>query len=566
MDPRRYSIVTGAKAQGATYTPDRLADFVANQILESAILPMSEPIRILDPAVGQGSLLLSLVDQLKTSGRASLEVFGFETNPVALAAAETALKQRFPDVSTRFKTGDFLDFVLDHHTDETRPSTLASLWNRKFHLIIANPPYIRTQVLGAERARRIGRQFGLSGRVDLCYAFLIAIGRVLEADGTAGVIVSNRFLSTRSGETVRQALLDQFQVAHVWDFGDTKLFNAAVLPAVLLLEGKGRSIRRSPRFSSIYATTEPSRSMAADAIEAFHLEGVVETTEGGRYLVQHGRLSRSEGPKAVWRIATRANIAWQETVKSHQWGTFRDLGKIRVGVKTCADRVFIRNDWEELPTTERPELLKPLTNHHIARRFRALHPPKPYQIVYPHSAIDGLRQATDLHHYPRTRAYLEDHRSILERRQYVLDAGRAWYEIWVPQDPTAWDRPKLVFRDISAEPIFWIDRSGSVVNGDCYWLTCDAPGSEPLLWLACAIANSKLIETYYDTMFPNKLYSGRRRFMTQYVEQFPLPDPESKISQKIGSLAEALHDSIEAPTAPALAEELECLVRQAFGL
>lgn len=42
--------------------------------------------------------------------------------------------------------------------------------------------------------------------------------------------------------------------------------------------------------------------------------------------------------------------------------------------------------------------------------------------------------------------------------------------IWVPQDPRAWARPKLVFRDIAAEPAFWLELDPAVVNGDCYWL------------------------------------------------------------------------------------------------
>ena len=74
---------------------------------------------------------------------------------------------------------------------------------------------------------------------------------------------------------------------------------------------------------------------------------------------------------------------------------FRDIGKIRVGVKTCADKVFIRNDWEKTPDADRPELLKPLTTHHIARRFRALASSKRYQIVYPHVVRDGVRRAAD---------------------------------------------------------------------------------------------------------------------------------------------------------------------------
>jgi hypothetical protein len=78
-----------------------------------------------------------------------------------------------------------------------------------------------------------------------------------------------------------------------------------------------------------------------------------------------------------------------------------------------------------------------------------------------------------------------------------------------------------------------LDRSGYIVNGDCYWITLKSGQDEKLLWLILAISNSKFIEKYYDLKFDNKLYSGRRRFMTQYVKKFPLPDPQLAVTQRI---------------------------------
>ena len=49
--------------------------------------------------------------------------------------------------------------------------------------------------------------------------------------------------------------------------------------------------------------------------------------------------------------------------------------------------------------------------------------------------------------------------------------------------------------------------------------------------MALAIANSTFIEKYYDLKFNTKLYSGKRRFMTQYVEQFPIPIYTSELAQ-----------------------------------
>ena len=72
-----------------------------------------------------------------------------------------------------------------------------------------------------------------------------------------------------------------------------------------------------------------------------------------------------------------------------------------------------------------------------------------------------------------------------------------------------------------------------MVNGDCYWLAPEETGASELLWLAMAVGNSSFIEVFFDHRFHNKLYAGRRRFMTQYVEQFPLPDPSTRSAGEI---------------------------------
>jgi adenine-specific DNA-methyltransferase len=171
----------------------------------------------------------------------------------------------------------------------------------------------------------------------------------------------------------------------------------------------------------------------------------------------------------------------------------------------------------------------------------------------------------DLDEFPRAARYLNRHRSILEKREYVSKAGREWFEVWVPHDPDAWAQPKVVFRDIAEEPTFWMDLSGAVVNGDCYWLACRRLEQTDLLWLILAVGNSSFLETFYDYRFSNKLYAGRRRFMTQYVEKFPLPNPETELSGQIIRLAKRIYDLIPSPNAKNLEEELDQLIWQAFG-
>ena len=105
---------------------------------------------------------------------------------------------------------------------------------------------------------------------------------------------------------------------------------------------------------------------------------------------------------------------------------------------------------------------------------------------------------------------------------------------------------------------------GSVVNGDCYWLVSQNPSDMDLLWLAAGVANSTFIERFYDLRFHNKLYAGRRRFITQYVENFPLPDPHSSLGRAIISKAKRTYECTPSPIAELLQKELNATVWKAF--
>lgn len=563
---RRFSEVTEKKSGGSTYTPKLLADFVASHIVKlTSFDPPPKTLRILDPAAGDGALLMSLLEHLPPLPATRVEVYGFETDGEALSEATSRVRHSFNDAIVRLKLGSFLEYVLEGFGINRQGNLLDKPANEGYDLIIANPPYVRTHILGSDQRRALALGFGLSGWVDLYHAFLIGIAQVLKPTGIAGVIVSNRFMSTKSGAKVRKTLRENFNIRHVWDLGDTKLFDAAVLPAVLLLEGSNGHKVGKNGFTSIYETKNAAKRIVPTAIDALSHAEVVGLPDGRRFQIEHGTLDLSGPPETVWRVATVAGDAWLAKVEAHSWGTFRDIGKIRVGVKTCADSVFIQARWKDIPEADRPELLKPLTTHRIARRFRALEKNGDY-ILYPYECAPGTGRVADLSHYPRTRAYLETHRAALRRRKYLIKAGWEWFEIWIHQDPTGWVSPKLVFRDITERPTFWIDLDGTVVNGDCYWLAATETLKQDLLWLAAAVGNSSFIREYYDRRFQNRLYSGRRRFMTQYVEHFPLPDPKSGLGAKLIATAKTIYKCAGTVKARGLEAELDALVWQSFGL
>jgi len=567
----RYSEVEQQKSTGATYTPVNFAAFVADHIVQLADLSMSGKIRVLDPACGDGALLDALIKRLQPSDRNRIEAVGYDTDPKAIRIASRRLRLGFPDLDVHLEQKDFLEHVLNLQGGGDLFS--AGEVQEPFHLVIANPPYVRTQIMGAQQAQQLAQCFGLTGRVDLYYPFLLGISQVLAENGVAGVITSNRFMTTKSGQAVRRAMLSRFRISHVWDLGDTKLFDAAVLPSVLL--ARGTPDTRHPHtdgiaYSSIYETDDAAMAKATNALSALMADNdtVVAIPDGRRFRVRHGTLDNGGDPEGIWRVATQATDHWLATVEANTWGTFRRIGKIRVGVKSTADKVFVRNDWSDLPGG-RPELLRPLITRKCARRFKADVPAKAkhiMEILYPHEVTENGRAAVDLSLYPIAASYLKEHRDVLETRTYLIEAGRKWYELWVPQDPAAWSSPKLVFPDIADKPIFWIDTDGGIVNGECYWLQCENKDEQNLLWLALAVANSTFIEAFFDHRFNNKLYAGRRRFITQYVELFPLPNPACDEAVAIIALAKEIYAKMPSTEADQLAAELDARIWRVFGL
>jgi len=561
--PIGHGSIEERKAMGAHYTPKTLSDFVAKQILNHlGPRKKTEKVRVLDPAVGDGQLLLSILEQLTTAGFSNIVCTGFDTDPNAINFSSSRITNSYPKVSLDLRCEDFLDFALSHNFGQ-----LFAKDQCFFDLAISNPPYIRTQVMGAQRARQISQQFNLSGRSDIYYAFICGIAMLIKPGGIAGIIVSNRFMTTKSGTSARRSIIDNFQVLHVWDLGDTRLFEAAVLPSVLILRGKN-TINNTieANFTSIYSTEDGDSSIkCTNAIEALNKEGLIILPNGCHYIVQQGKLSHGDRSDGVWRIATEESEKWLSKVAANTYCKFGDVGKVKVGIKTTADPVFIRSNWEELPKDKIPELLIPLTTHHIARRFKAKESDDPKKVLYTHTILNGKRVAVDLRKFPRAYNYLSTYRDKLSGRKYVLEAGRKWFEIWVPQNPEVWSLPKVVFRDISEEPTFWMDLSGSVVNGDCYWIVNNSSKRMEMLWLILAVGNSSFIRVFYDHKFRNRLYSSRRRFMTQYVDQFPLPSPDTHIGKQIIQLSKQIYKLTPSKQAKSLESKLDNLVWKAFG-
>lgn len=544
----RYKNESKEKKHGVVYTPVEMADYLSSELLLNHGCSFDDEITILDPAVGQGELLISMGNSLKKLyPNKKLILTGYETDYTTVTRTKSELQRLFPEDTINIIHNDFL----------------AAEPKIQFDFIIANPPYIRTQILGSEKAQELAKRYSLSGRVDIYYAFLLYTKLFLKPNGVAGYITSNKFFTIKSGASVREFMLSNYQLKHIVDFGDTKLFAAAVLPCIIIFSQGETLNTQKVKFTSIYESNDNCYDdMITSVFDRIGCSGVFGLPDGKRFRIQQGFLSETE-KQGLWTISSEESAKWLETVDEQTVHRLCEIGKIRVGIKTTADNVFIGDNWSG--DLSNIELLRPLITHRNAGKIVSRNPHL-WQVLYTHTSVDGKKKAYDIERYPYTRKYLYQHYEQLSSRSYVQEAHRNWYEIWVPQNPDSWKARKIVFRDISETPQFWLDESGAVVNGDCYWIEINPDISEEMVYLALAVVNSSFIEKYYDTRYHTKLYSGKRRFMTQYVEDFPLPSLDTPYAQEAVSIVKKIITGLSPEEESRYIKMLDSLVNNMFSV
>lgn len=556
------------KKTGATFTPPKLADFIADKIL-SYYKPNNQSIKVLDPACGEGILLSSIAEKL-TQKDIKFELTGFDSNAQFLKTAFTNLESLSFKASISLLNKDFLQQITPESKQGVlfKNTDLSNSINGTIDMVIANPPYVRTQLLGADYAQSISKKFNLKGRIDLYYPFLISMTLALKKGGLLGVITSNRYLSTKSGASIRKFLKENFEILEIIDLGDTKLFDAAVLPAIFIGRKKCNTKNTTASFTKIYeALNIPSKKV----IDVPNFYDVLNFKNDGYFLTNNKKYKKTSGKVKfinskdhTWALLSNQEDKWVNKINKSSKNTIGDFFKVRVGIKTTADKVFIRENWANQKHVPEKSLLKNLISQENIEPWR-ISDHKKLRVVYPHYSKNGKKETIDIEKYPKAKAYFLEHEERLKSRKYLIDTGRKWFEIWVPQKPMFWDLPKLVFPDISSYPRFYFDKSKRIVNGNCYWMVAQTPEDINRLLLIQGIANSLLMTKYHDLMFNNKLYSGRRRYFSQYVEKYPMPDINLDSSQQVISLVKELNvcSSIEEKS---LMEKLEIKVAESFGV
>lgn len=220
LDTRKTSEERNKMGQFATPSP------LARDILAHArdLVPASEPVRFLDPALGSGAFYAAL-----------RRVF----DPSLIEHAQAyEIDPHYSEPAEKMWARHGLQLI---HGDFTRAEP-----EPHFNLIICNPPYVRHHHLSADQKQQLAIRthastgLKLSGLAGLYCHFLLQSQAWMAPGAVAGWLIPSEFMDVNYGRKVKDYLLRQVSLLHIhrFDPDDVQFADALVSSAIVWIKNE----------------------------------------------------------------------------------------------------------------------------------------------------------------------------------------------------------------------------------------------------------------------------------------------------------------------------------------
>lgn len=384
-----------------------------------------------------------------------------------------------------------------------------------FDAVIGNPPYVRQEMLTAQKPYYQAHYEVYHGVADL-YSYFFEKGiKLLNDKGQFSIIVANKWMRANYGEPLRKWLKAQHLVEIV-DFGDLPVFDqATTYPCIITVQraplGKGKASKSTLRVAEVKTLDFVDLQTEVDRI-AFALEQS-NLDDGG------------------WSLAPKAQQDLMEKLRGPSFVKLGDYvkGEIYRGVLTGLNEAFVidaaTRDALIAEDKRSAEVIKPFLAGRDVKRYAPLGSEK-YLIF--------TRRGIDIKQYPAILRHLKAFRTQLEPKPKDFKGddwpGRkpgpyAWYEIQDSIDYyEKFDGVKIIYPNICARPEFSFDTTGWYTNQKCFII----PGEDLYL---LGVFNSSFMYFLFEQFLP-KLRGGFFEPSSLYFLQFPLPANPPKATRE----------------------------------
>lgn len=378
-----------------------------------------------------------------------------------------------------------------------------------FDIVLANPPYVRQELLTPYKPWLEAQYETFHGMADL-YVYFYELGvRILKPGGLLSFIVTNKWMKAGYGEPLRRFFKEKTWVRSVVDFGHAKqIFEEAdVFPCILVVQ-KPTS---APKPKTARLCTIPREQLRIDDLTVqIEREGV------DMDLMQLA----ADG----WQLEPRSVFALLEKIERIGVSLRRLLAAEPLsGIKTGFNEAYLIDcDTFKKLVAAQPDcanLLSPFLRGQDFSRWRA--ESQGLRMItlassenrdWPWSGAGAHAEEVFRKTYPALHAHLKIFKGDLQKRQ---DQGKYWWELRSCAYWAAFGKPKIMFPEITWRPEWCLDTAGTLCNNTAYILPTDD------LWVL-AVANAPI--TWWFAW--RRAIHGKDevlRFIKAFAQDLPIP-------------------------------------------
>ena len=413
-----------------------------------------------------------------------------------------------------------------------------------FDAVIGNPPYVQLQSMGQSgKDYRKFNYLSYQATGDLYSLFYEQGNNILRDKGLLCFITGSAWMRANYGKNLRDYFRQKTNPLELIDLSDCEVFDSAtVLTNIMLFE-------------------KASFKMATKAIRITREKQ--EVLKDLKQYFDNNYIVIDDLPTTSWIITNKETFAIKQKVEKQgikiiDWGL-----TIYRGVLTGFNEAFIINSdkKEELiaqdPKSE--ELIKPLLRGRDIKKYS-------YD-------FDGLwlistfpSRKININEYPAIRNYLQNFGLRLEQTGKKGSRKKTKGEWFETQDSIGYweyfEKPKIIYSDITKFLWFTMDIEGYFTNDRCYFIS-----GKNLEYLS-AILNSKIFRFCFANNFP-ELQGNSKKMLKVIFEQIPIKkiieEEQQPFIEKVNQILSLKKDNPEADTT-ALEAEIDTLVYKLYNL